>query len=120
MGPLAPRRGRPNLSAMARTETEDPGRSPAAMLESVEYPAWRDTLVKTAEDNGATVEVINLLKSLPRGKYESREDALRDFAEAARRMALGGAQDDDGVNRDRRNLGRDLVEGAPPGHTRHP
>ena len=81
---------------------------------------WRETLVRTAEDNGGTVEVINLLKSLPRGRYESQEEVLRDFAEAARRMATGLAKDDDGVNRDRRNLGRDLVEGAPAGHTRHP
>jgi hypothetical protein len=105
---------------MARTGTEDPGRSPAAQLDGVEYPVWREVLVRTAEDNGATPEVINLLKSLPRGRYESKEEALRDFAEAARRMATGGTPDDDGVNRDRRNLGRDLVEGAPPGHTRHP
>ena len=105
---------------MARGKAEDPGRSPAAQLEGVEYPVWREALVRTAEDNGATVEVINLLKSLPRGRYESQEEVRRDFAEAARRMATGRATDDDGVNRDRRNLGRDLVEGAPAGHTRHP
>jgi hypothetical protein len=105
---------------MARTQTEDPGRSPAAQLEGVDYPVWREALVRSAEDNGATPEVINLLKSLPRGRYESQEEVLRDFAEAARRMAMGGAEEDDGVNRDRRNLGKDLVEGAPPGHTRHP
>ena len=105
---------------MAKTKTEDPGRSPAAQLEGMEFPAWRDALVRTAEDNGATPDVINLFKSLPRGKYESAEEVLRDFAEAARRMAIGGAGEDDGVARDRRNLGRDLVEGAPPGHTRHP
>jgi hypothetical protein len=105
---------------MARTKTEELGRSPGAQLDGVDYPVWRDTLVRTAEDNGATPEVINLFKSLPRGKYESAEDVLRDFAEAARRMAICGVEEDDGVNRDRRNLGRDLVEGAPPGHTRHP
>jgi hypothetical protein len=105
---------------MARTGTEDPGRSPAAQLDGVEYPVWREVLVRTAEDNGATPDVINLLKSLPRGRYESKEEVLRDFAEAARRMAIGGAGEEDGVNRDRRNLGRDMVEGAPPGHTRHP
>jgi hypothetical protein len=105
---------------MATTKTEDPGRSPAAQLDAVEFPAWRETLVRTAEDNGATPDVINLFKSLPQGKYESPEEVLRDFAEAARRMAMGGAEEDDGVERDRRNLGRDLVEGAPPGHTRHP
>ena len=99
------------LLIMARTQTEDPGRSPATQLEGVEYPVWRDTLVLTAEDNGATVDVINLFKSLPQGKYESQEDVLRDFAEAARRMAMGGSDEDDGVDRDRRNLGRDH-----PGH----
>ena len=117
---MAPRGVSRTFLVMARSEPEDPGRFPAAQLEGVEYPVWRDTLVRTAEDNGATVDVINLLKSLPEGRYESREDVLRDFAEAARRMAIGGSGDDDGVNRDRRNLGRDLVEGAPPGHTRHP
>jgi len=105
---------------MARKKTEDPGRSPAAQLQGVEYPVWRETLVRTAEDNGATPEVINLLKSLPKGKYESRDDAFRDFAEAARRMARGPGADEEGTSRDRRNLGKDLVEGALPGHTRHP
>jgi hypothetical protein len=57
---------------------------------------------------------------LPRTKYESREQVMRDLSEAARRFASGGLKDDDGVDRDRRNIGRDLVENAPPGHTRHP
>ena len=107
MGHLASQGVGRTFLIMARTETEDPGRSPATQLEGVEYPVWRDTLVRTAADNGATVDVINLFKSLPQGKYESPEDVLRDFAEAARRMAMGGLKDDDGVDRDRRNLGRD-------------
>jgi hypothetical protein len=45
---------------------------------------------------------------------------MRDLAEAARRFGRGGLRDDDGVDRDRRNIGRDLVENAPKGHTRHP
>ncbi len=40
---------------------------------------------------------------------------MRDLAEAARRFASGGLPDDDGVDRDRRNIGRDLVENAPDG-----
>jgi hypothetical protein len=99
---------------------EDPALSPAGQLASVQFPAWRDALVRLAEENGSPPDVINLFKFLPRGKYESAEEVMRDFAEAARRFATGGLPDDDGVNRDRRNLGRDAVEGAEDGKTRHP
>ena len=105
---------------MAFGLAEDPALSPSSHLDSVDYPVWREQLVKAAADSGAPVEVINLFKSLPRGQYESREDVMRDFSEAARRMAMGGLRDDDGANRDRRNLGRDAVENAPDGQTRHP
>jgi hypothetical protein len=69
---------------MAKTQLENPGRSPAAQLVGVQFPAWRDALVQSAEDNDGTPEVINLFKSLPRDRYETREEVLRDFAEAAR------------------------------------
>ena len=46
--------------------------------------------------------------------------SYRDLAEAERRFAMGGLKDDDGVNRDRSNIGRDRVENAPNGQTRHP
>lgn len=105
---------------MAKTQLENPGRSPAAQLVGVQFPAWRDALVQSAEDNDGTPEVINLFKSLPRDRYETREEVLRDFAEAARRMAMGGLSDDDGVDRDRRNIGRDAVEGAPAPRVKHP
>jgi hypothetical protein len=105
---------------MAKTQLENPGRSPAAQLVGVQFPAWRDALVQSAEDNDGTPEVINLFKSLPRDRYETRDEVLRDFAEAARRMAMGGLSDDDGVDRDRRNIGRDAVEGPPGPRVKHP
>jgi hypothetical protein len=105
---------------MAKTKLENPGRSPAAQLEGVQFPARRDALVQSAEDNDATPEVINLLKSLPRRRYRSREEVLRDFAEAARRMAMGGLPDDDGVDRDRRNIGREAMEGVSATRVKHP
>lgn len=99
---------------------EDEALSPSTHLDAVTYPVMRETLVRTAADNGAPVEVINFFKSLPSREYRTREDVLRDFAEAARRMAMGNSRADDDADRDRRNIGRDLVEGAPDGMTRHP
>ena len=105
---------------MAHGIAEDPQLSPATHLDEVEFPIWRDMLVQIAADNGASVDVINLFKSLPRNHYDSKEEVLRDFAEAARRFAMGNLADDDGATRDRRNIGRDAVENAPPGKVRHP
>ncbi|MBZ4400538.1 DUF2795 domain-containing protein [Myxococcus sp. MISCRS1] len=105
---------------MAFGTAEDPGLSITPHLDSVDYPTTRDDLVEAAEDSEAPVNVINVLKCLPRTEYASREDVMRDLAEAARRFARGGLQDDDGANRDRRNIGRDLVENAPDGSSRHP
>jgi len=100
---------------------EAPERSLPVHIEAVEYPTTRDQLVDTAMDNGAPVDAINVFKSLPRQTYNSQEDVLRDLAEAARRFATGNlAVDDDGVDRDRRNIGRDAVESAPNGRSRHP
>ncbi|WP_342380181.1 DUF2795 domain-containing protein [Myxococcus stipitatus] len=105
---------------MAFGTAEDPGLSITPHLDSVDYPSTREELVEAAEDSEAPVSIINVLKCLPRTEYASREDVMRDLAEAARRFARGGLQDDDGVRRDRRNIGRDLVENAPEGSTRHP
>jgi len=105
---------------MAHGIAEDPALSPATHLDEVEFPIWREMLVRIAADNGASVDVINLFKSLPRNRYYSKEEVLRDFAEAARRFATGNIPDDDGQSRDRRNLGRDAVENAPKGKVRHP
>lgn len=105
---------------MAFGMAEDLAFSITPHLESVEYPAVREDIVEAAADGGAPVDIINVLKCLPLQEYRSRDAVLRDLAEAARRFAMGGLKDDDGVDRDRRNIGRDLVENAPEGHTRHP
>lgn len=105
---------------MAFGFAENPSLSITPHLDSVDYPATREQIVTAAADNGAYMDIINVLKSLPQEEYQSREDVMRDLAEAARRFATGGLRDDDGVDRDRRNIGRDLVENAPDGNSRHP
>ncbi len=105
---------------MAYGFAEDPALSITPHLDAVDYPVEREQLVAAAADSGAPPDVINLFKNLPSQEYSSREAVMRDLAEAARRSAQGGLRDDDGVNRDRRNIGRDLVEHAPDGQTRHP
>jgi hypothetical protein len=105
---------------MAHRSNEDPALSPTTHLDAVEYPVWREQLAKAAADNGAPVDVINLLNALPKGRYESKVEVQRDLAEAARRFGMGNQRAEDGAVRDRRNIGRDMVEGAPEGKTRHP
>lgn len=91
---------------MAFGLAEDPGLSPSTHLNGVEYPVWREQLAKIAADNDASVDVINLFKCLPQPRYESKEQVLRDLGEAARRFGMGNHPETDGVNRDRRDLGR--------------
>lgn len=87
---------------MANGIGENPNRSPAFILQQLEFPASRAEIVETAEDEAAPIEVINFLKSLPKERYQSQEEALRDFAEAERRFA-GGTP---GEASQRENLGR--------------
>jgi uncharacterized protein DUF2795 len=105
---------------MAFGRGEDPSRLPSAQLDMVEYPIWREQLARQAADNGAEADVINLFKCLPQARYESKEAVMRDLSEASRRFAMGRSQEEDDAMRDRRNIGRDMVEGAPEGMTRHP
>ncbi len=100
---------------MAKGIGENPGRSPAAHLQGIEYPASRDEIVETAADNDAPVEVINFLKSLPKQRYDSYEEALRDFAEAERRFAAGNLVE--GPSRE--DIGKKAVE-SPDAPTHHP
>lgn len=100
---------------MARGIGEDPRRSPASHLAQVEFPVTREELVETAEDNEAPPEVINFFKSLPRERYTSQEEVLRDFAEAERRMASGNIPD---PRAHREDIGRVAAEDAPD--PRHP
>ena len=104
---------------MARGFGERPQLSVAAHLSSVDYPVTRDELVERAADDGAPAEVINFFKCLPASAYSSFEGVQRDFAEAARRFGLG-ADKPAWLEHDRSNIGRDAVENAPEGHTRHP
>jgi hypothetical protein len=100
---------------------EDPARSVTPFLETVEYPARKADLVRAAEEGGATVDVINVVKSLPGALYRSADAVMRDLAEATRRFGMGNQPGlDDDANRERRNLGKDAVENAPEPLTRHP
>ena len=101
---------------MARGIGEDPRRSPASHVAQVEYPATREDLVQTAEDNEAPVEVINFFKALPKERYGSAEEVLRDFAEAERRFGLSNFHDG---GRSREDIGKAAVE-SPDAPTRHP
>jgi Protein of unknown function (DUF2795) len=98
---------------------EDPARSVTPHIDAADFPISREDLVLIAEDDGAPHEIINLFKSLPREEYDSREMVFRDLSEAARRMAMGNTHEED-PHRDRRNIGRDLVEEHPGAAGRHP
>jgi uncharacterized protein DUF2795 len=100
---------------MARGIGENPARSPAAHLQALDFPATRDEIVQTAGDNDAPVEVINFLKSLPKPRYDSYEEALRDFAEAERRFGSGNVAD--GPSRE--DIGKKATE-SPDSPTHHP
>jgi Protein of unknown function (DUF2795) len=102
--------------SMARGIGENPARSPAVHLQQVDYPATREEIVQTAADNDAPAEVINFLKSLPKERYQTYEEALRDFAEAERRFGLSNF--DDG-GRTREDIGKAAIE-SPDASTRHP
>lgn len=100
---------------MARGIGEDPRRSPAHIVSQVEFPATREELIETAEDEEAPVEVINFFKCMPKEKYGSQEEALRDFAEAERRLATGNVPD---PRARRDDIGRVAAEDA--AEPRHP
>ena len=101
---------------MARGIGENPNRSPAAHLQSLDYPATREDIVQTAADNEAPADVINFLKSLPKDRYGSYEEALRDFAEAERRFGLGNHAEG---GRSREDIGKKAIE-FPDAPTHHP
>ena len=101
---------------MARGIGEDPSRSPSSLVAQVDFPATRAEIVETAEDSEAPVEVINFFKSLPKERYGSQEELLRDFSEAERRFAMGRNVDAERSHRE--NIGRPAGEDAP--EPRHP
>ena len=91
---------------MAKGIGESPARSPANILQTVDYPTTRAEIVEAAGDSDAPREVINFLKCLPQENYQSLESALRDFAEAERRFGMSNQSD----GPDRRNIGRPAAE----------
>jgi hypothetical protein len=103
---------------MAYGFAEDPALSITPHVDSADFPITRDDLALLAEEGGAPAQVINLFKSLPREKYESKDEVLRDLGEASRRMASGRSRHDD-ERYDRRNIGRDRVEDNPGKAGRH-
>ncbi|MGI6208343.1 MAG: DUF2795 domain-containing protein [Anaerolineae bacterium] len=46
-------------------------------LEGVDYPTSKDTLVRTARDQGAPDNIISFLEELPDREYESPVDVSR-------------------------------------------
>jgi hypothetical protein len=71
---------------MAKGIGEDPRLSPGDLIARVEYPTTRADLVETAELSEAPPNVINFFKALPKERYSSPEEVMRDFAEAERRF----------------------------------
>ncbi len=103
---------------MAHGIGEDPHESVWTYVHDADYPSTREELVDGAELDEAPAAVVNFLKSLPQDRYENALSVERDFAEAARRMALG--QRADQLGPDRRNIGRDLIEGPSARGVHHP
>jgi hypothetical protein len=71
---------------MAHGGGEQPARSPAAILLTVEYPVSRDELALAAAEADAPADVINFLRSLPNRVYASPTDVQREFGEAGARF----------------------------------
>jgi len=99
---------------MAFGTGERPERSPAAILQQVDYPASREDLVLAAEDAEAPVDTINFLKSLPDLEFPNADEALRWFAEADARAGMGTSD----VHH-RGDIGKEMTE-PPGGHAHHP
>lgn len=94
---------------------EAPERSPAAVLDMVDYPVRPADLASAAADAGSPVEVINFLKALPDREYASKDECLRYFAEADARFGMGN-RPEGGANRG--DIGREMnePEGGPTSH----
>ncbi len=101
---------------MAKGMGEAPERSPAGILEMVEYPTTPERLAEVAMEAGSPPEVINFLRALPGAEYASRDDVLRDFAEAGSRFGMGN-RPEGGAHRS--DIGHEMNE-PPGGPTSHP
>ena len=56
----------------------DPDDAPQ-YLQSVEYPASKEELIASAEDNGAQESLIGMLGSLSRPEYSGPEEVAEDL-----------------------------------------
>lgn len=99
---------------MAFGTGERPERSPAAIVQSVDFPARRRDIVMAAEDSEASPDTINFLKSLPDRSYDSVDEVFRYFAEADARFGMHSRD----VHH-RGNIGKDTTEPS-SGPARHP
>ena len=51
-------------------------------LGGVDYPASRDDLIRTAEDQGAGEEVVAAIRNLPDREFDSPADVSKAYSDA--------------------------------------
>jgi len=51
----------------------------AQYLEGVDYPASKEELISTAEDNGAPESMVGMLGALSRPEYSGSEEVMEDL-----------------------------------------
>lgn len=60
------------------------GQSPANVqthLKGVHYPAKKEDLVKTARENGAPKEIMDILKELPSEEFGGPQDVMKAYGQ---------------------------------------
>jgi hypothetical protein len=60
------------------------GHSPANMqkyLKGQNYPAQKNDLIRTAQDNNAPKEVLDILKDLPEDNFGGPQDVMKAYGE---------------------------------------
>ncbi len=63
------------------------GHSPANVtqhLKGVGFPAHKQDLMRTARDNGADDDVLEVIQSMPDDAFESMADVMKAYGEADR------------------------------------
>lgn len=51
-------------------------------LQDVDYPANKEQLISTAEDNGAPEELLDMIGTLDRPEYNEEEDVIAELRAA--------------------------------------
>ena len=60
------------------------GQSPANVqtyLKGIDYPATKDDLLRTARDNGASDEVMDILQQLREEEYGGPQDVMKAYGQ---------------------------------------